>query len=128
MRRWSEQAHQADEQTGSLLITVQAQAHADAVAEAEQAAQTAREEYRGGMSALQHLLNKIGTGIDEAGFVSLVAGPGAGAKAHYKEIVDRMVAPESDAHLVTALEDLSTALSMANEVCPALNGPSVLAH
>lgn len=94
----------------------EAQAHAQAVAEAEQAAQAAREDYRGGMSALQHLLSKIGSGIDEAGFVSLVAGPGAGAKARYKEIVDRMVAPESDAHLVTALEDLSTALSMANEV------------
>lgn len=74
------------------------------------------------MSALQQLLSKIGSGIDEAGFVSLVAGPGAGSKARYKEIVDRMISPESDAHLVSALEDLSTALSMANEVsastCP----------
>lgn len=103
------------------------QAHAQAAAEADQAAQTAREDYRGGMSALQHLLSKIGSGIDEAGFVSLVAGPGAGSKARYKEIVDRMVAPESDAHLVTALEDLSTALSMANEV-RVLTPCSVLSH
>ena len=93
--------------------TAQAQERAT---DAEQAAQAAREDYRGGISALQSLLSKIGSGIDEAGFVSLVSGPGAGSKARYKEIVDRMVSAESDAHLVTALEDLSTALSMANEV------------
>lgn len=73
---------------------------------------------RGGMSALQQLLSKIGSGIDEAGFVSLMAGTGiGGSKARFKEIVNRMVAPETDAHLLTALEDLSTSLSMANEVC-----------
>lgn len=69
------------------------------------------------MSALQQLLNKIGSGIDEAGFVSLMSGTGmGGSKARFKEIVNRMVAAESDAHLLTALEDLSTSLSMANEV------------
>eukprot|EP00892_Ulva_mutabilis_P001731 jgi/Ulvmu1/11559/UM079_0002.1 len=71
---------------------------------------------RGSMSALQQLLSKIGSGIDEAGFVSLMAGTGmGGSKARFKEIINRLVTPESDAHLLTALEDLSTSLSMANE-------------
>lgn len=78
---------------------------------------TSEDVARGSMSALQQLLSKIGSGIDEAGFVSLMAGTGmGGSKARFKEIINRLVTPESDAHLLTALEDLSTSLSMANEV------------
>jgi hypothetical protein len=71
---------------------------------------------RGSMSALQQLLSKIGGGLDEASLVSLMAGGSSVSKARYKDLVDRLLHPESDAHLVIALEDLSTTLSMANEV------------
>ena len=70
---------------------------------------------RGSMSALQHLLSKLGGSIDEASLMSLMAGGGGSYKARYKEIVDRLVAPESDSQLLIALEELSDILAMSQE-------------
>jgi E3 ubiquitin-protein ligase TRIP12 len=74
---------------------------------------------RGSMSALQHLLSKLGGSIDEASLMSLMAGGGGGVggsfKARYKAIVDRLVSPDSDAQLLCALEELSEALAMSQE-------------
>lgn len=76
------------------------------------------EEYmRGSMSALHHLLSKLGGSIDEAGLMSIMAGGGGGGgyKARYKDLVDKLVSPEDDSQLLIALEELSDVLAMSQE-------------
>lgn len=73
------------------------------------------------VSALSHLLSKLNGNIDEASLMSIMAGGGGSLggggsyKARYKELVERLTAPENDSQLLAALEELSDLLAMSQE-------------
>lgn len=73
------------------------------------------EAMRGSMSALHHLLAKLGTSLDDSGLLSLMAGSGSSFKARYRDVVERLVAQESDAQLLSALEELCDILAMSHD-------------
>ena len=70
---------------------------------------------RGSISALHHLLAKLGGSLDDSGILSLMAGGGSSFKARYREVVERLVSPDSDAQLLSALEELCDILAMSHD-------------
>jgi E3 ubiquitin-protein ligase TRIP12 len=99
----------------TILVCLQEQQAGAPEGDGREAREGSEEYMRGSMNALHHLLSKLGGSIDEAGLMSLMAGGGSSYKARYKDIIEKLIAPDNDSQLLAALEELSDVLAMSQE-------------